>query len=389
MMRGLLLVVAASLVGCGGGGGSQPLFLFQGNGTFGAPFSVLVDPGNEMNDLILGDFNGDGIPDVATTNVMDDTVSILLGNGDGTFTAVTPKIQLAGTGTQGVAGRFNQDSAVDLVVNDFSNHATWFLAGNGDGTFAAPVSVGGIPPLASPIPIVADRFDGNQTLDLAIGLYSSEEVLILLGNGDGTFTSAVPATLPMGGPPGDLATADFDRDGQRDFAALISFSPTIRVHMGSGDGSFGFAAFGYLGPDADGIRLTVSDFNQDELPDIAVLTTAVDARVLLGIGNGVTALAPYPPRLPSGFGDIVAGNFDADGLPDLVVGTAGAPGPTVIEVLLGTGDGGFRLPSPPATRSTSSVREVEVADLNRDGVLDLLLNTDGSDSVRVFLGNRR
>ena len=156
-------------------------------------YSVGVTPAA----IAIGDFNGDGKPDLAVANSESNNVSILLNNGDGTF---QPAVNYAvGALPRAIAaGDFTGDGKQDLIVvnlGDVDNHVNGnlsLLKGNGDGTFQSPIS---ITAGANPQSIVVSDFNGDKKLDLAVGDARTGILNILLGNGDGTFQS--PNSIPL------------------------------------------------------------------------------------------------------------------------------------------------------------------------------------------------
>jgi hypothetical protein len=177
--------------------GSSPpgvtILLGKGNGTFGYP--QFFAAGSNPSAVVVGDFNGDGIPDLAVANNIlsaPGMISILLGNGDGTFQA--PQEYAVGSAPQSVAvGDFNGDSIPDLAVANELSETVSILLGKGDGTFQAAQNYGAGIGSAS---VTVGDFNGDGRLDLAVadsGTYPSvanSRVSILLGNGDGTFQAA-------------------------------------------------------------------------------------------------------------------------------------------------------------------------------------------------------
>jgi hypothetical protein len=189
----------------------------------GSPFAVGSEPTGEA----VGDLNGDGKPDLVIANRNDGTVSVLLGNGDGTFSPATGSpISVDSGSTSVVIGDFNGDGKPDLAVaNQFTSPGTVsVLLGNGDGTFSAatgsPISVG-----AGPDAIAMSDFNRDGNLDLVIANRDDNTVSVLLGNGDGTFTQATGS--PIGGAygPNAVAVGDFNSDGRPDFAFTTTTIP--------------------------------------------------------------------------------------------------------------------------------------------------------------------
>jgi hypothetical protein len=174
--------------------------------------------------ITSADFNADGNQDLAVTNLADNTVSILLGRGNGTFTTQT--ILATGTGPAGITtADFNNDGHADLAVSNHTAGTASILLGNGDGTFLAhnDFTTG-----AGPVGIIAANFTG-ATLDLAVADESANNVDVLVGNGDGTFTA--PISLPTGNSPVAVAAADLNGDATIDLVSANNASANVSVTL--------------------------------------------------------------------------------------------------------------------------------------------------------------
>ena len=251
--------------------GSVGVLLGNGDGTFQAP--VNYNSGGEYAvSIAVEDVNGDGKLDLLVANFCADsscstngTVSVLFGNGDGTFQAAT-SYNSGGYGADSAAVEdVNGDGKLDLLV--CSNGGVSVLLGNGDGTFQAPISYnsGGYQAVSIAVGDVND--DGK--LDLLVGNECANSncsngggIGVLLGNGDGTFQTAQTTLTPaiLGG--GQIAVADFNGDGKLD-AAIGSGAVLL---LGKGDGTFKTP----LVLTAAGLATAVGDFNGDGKPDLAV-----------------------------------------------------------------------------------------------------------------------
>lgn len=289
--------------------------------------------GTSPQDVAVGDVDGDGDLDLVTANFGSNNVSVLLNNGQGSFSAAASSPFAAGPNPDAVAlGDFNEDGNLDLVTANI-------------GQFS----------------------QGNT-------------VSVLLGNGNGSFGSATDFTV--GTSPSSVAVADFNRDNNLDFA-VGSFNGTVSVLFGNGTGSFPVTSD--FTTNVSGFSISVGDFNNDNNPDI-VTGGRGDGIVSLLLGNGTTSFQPpiliqtevvFPA--PDAVGD-----FNGDGNQDLVVGNNSGSFEDEIAVLLGNGDGSFGSPSKFTTGSFSSVA---VGDFDSDGNLDIAAASSIDDSVTVLSGD--
>jgi hypothetical protein len=271
------------------------VFLGNGDGTFQAPEIFDLGPNILASaSLVARDFDGDGRLDLA---VLDETrdgnhsfVTVLLGNGDGTFRAAETHQVAAGQNTvpEGlVAGDFTGHGHLDLLAT--SRDGTLVeLAGNGDGTFQDPVT---FHTAARPIDVAVGDFRGNGILDLIVtdsgGAGIGSSVSVLLGNGDGTF--GAPVTYQVGVDPAAVVVGDFNGDGIADVAVANSLSNSVSVLFGNGDGAFRNAVDYLVGIDPR--SLVAADFNGDGALDLATANFhSNDVSVLLN-GNDASSAA--------------------------------------------------------------------------------------------------
>ena len=300
-------------------GTTVSILLGKGNGTFQT--QAQYQAGYAPIAVGVADFNGDGKPDLAMVNNGNDsngqpgTVTILLGNGDGTFKA--GKAYPTGTGPNCVAiGDFNGDGKLDLALSDYNiarGNSVAVLLGKGDGTFGKYKSY---ETDSSPEFVVTADVNGDGILDLVTANESTDNVSVLLGKGDGTFEAHVDYVT--GHEPIALAVADVNNDGSPDLAVVDLGANTISILLNNGDGTF--AAHVDYATGAFPVSVAIADFNSDNHQDLAVANqdSAGTVSILLGKGDGT-----FKPQTQLNAGSepqgIAVGEFNGDGRPDISV----------------------------------------------------------------------
>ena len=376
------------------------VLLGNGDGTFQAP--VNYEAGNNPHGVAIGDFTGSGIPDIVVTNqgafVHDQfqpgtTVTVLLGNGDGTFQA--PRAFDTGVTPESIAvGDFTGDGRLSIVTadNGFTTVPSdaSFLRGNGDGTFQDPVSLSlGMPGVARSLAVTDLNGDGHLDIVTASASDGGGTVSVFLGRGNGTFQNTL--TFPVSNDPGFLVTrmalGDFSGSGHLDVAVtgILGSTPPVGLYVLPGNGDGTFQAPTPIGTQ-QGITPVVGDFNGDGIDDLAVSSGSAasggsSVAILLGQPGSFFA---FPSKFLAGAGatSIQSADLNGDGFADLV--TANSQDNTV-SVSLANGDGTFQ---PPVTYAVGQDPEsLVLADVNGDGIPDLVVLNLGDNTVSVLLGN--
>jgi hypothetical protein len=277
-----ILDLAVMSQGDSGSDGVVALFLGNGDGSFQSPLSDVI--GGLPVSITLGDFNRDGILDFASTDYFANTASVSIGNGDGTFQA--PVAYGVGSGPYFISGGdFNNDGFQDLTVVNDNDSTVSVLLGKGDGTFRTQKTYG--TGLQVEYVTAADlNADGNQ--DLIVANYAAQNVGVLLGNGDGTFKTQV--TYPVGGYDSGIAVGDLNGDGIPDLAVSYYQPPKLGVLIGKGDGTFA-AVKDYDTGQAQGFEVTIADLDGDGTPDLISSDIHASLSVLLSGTYGTAKLA--------------------------------------------------------------------------------------------------
>ncbi|MBA3913433.1 MAG: VCBS repeat-containing protein [Acidobacteriales bacterium] len=402
------------------------ILLGKGDGTFGSPSDYATDYYAGGNPAVA-DFNHDGIPDVAA---LAQTVSVYLGRGDGTLAPPTFYSGVTyGSGDGFVVADINNDGNVDLVSpTGYANSMSVFL-GNRDGSFKAPSAFGtgpspysvaiadfnkdgkpdaavpdstdsnfvelvgdgtgkfvthrsfsiggnpGAPPIPSVVSVASGYFDADANLDLAVIDNNNSKLVLLPGNKNGAFR--LGSSYSVSGQPTWVTAADLNADSKADLATADKVSNTVSVFLGNGNGTLQSEATYSTG--ANPAFIAAADVNGDGKIDLLTASTTSNTfSVLLASGSGYLPHVDYTVSSPV---KLASGDFNADGKLDLVV--AGSKGTGTI--FLGNGDGTF---SAGATLKVgSAATSAAVGDLNKDGKLDVVMTSGSASLVYSFLGN--
>jgi hypothetical protein len=328
--------------------------------SFGKAKSYTV--GTNPVSVVAGDFNNDSNVDLAVVNNIINKVSILLGDGAGGFplplgSSTYPAFPVGMSPLGAAAGNFNSniDSNLDLAVANFVDNTVSILLGNGDGTFSAATPVS-LPPGSGPISIAVGDFNGGGFLDLAIVNHTSGNVSIFLGNGDGTFTEATGSPFTVGKQPVSIAVGQFNSDVDLfpDLAVANFVDNSVSILLGNGDGTF--IAPPHCDTTTPGtsptcivvgtepVSIVTGDFNNDEVDDLAI-ANEVTKNVSILLGNAITTTGLFQAarsfnliKIPV---SLTVADFNGDGALDL----AAAHSPDkLLSVILGNGDGTFGTP---------------------------------------------
>jgi Ca2+-binding RTX toxin-like protein len=358
--------------------------------------------GNKPGGVASADFNGDGHADLAVINKTDNTVGVLLGNGDGTFqpqhaysVGNTPQIILTGSlgGGTGPVDIVTFNQPIANVDGSFS-----VLLNNGNGTFQPAETFNFASPLTAAT--LADvNGDGKPDLIVAYAYSSStqtETVAVMLGNGNGTFQA--PQTFVTGQATIDaFAVGDLNGDGHPDIVTANTTDDTVSVFLGNGDGTF--QSYHTYAAGSDPTAVAIGDLTGDGHPDIVTLSNYTgDANVLINNGDGT--FQPYLSYfIGTHSGGMLLDDFNGDGVPD-VIAISNYGGIVTADVLLGTGNApiGPSVIRPAISNYSGLFEPVQVvslfagkpgggivADVNGDGRPDLILTEKSANSVAVFL----
>ena len=364
--------------------------------------------------VAIGDFNTDGHPDIAAANqgssTSDGSIAVLFSNGDGTFQPVPatctftssicipiPGVTTGTVTTNSVLSAiavadFDGDGNLDIAVADEANNRVLILFGDGTGSFSAPTAATTYATGVKPVALLTSDFNGDGFPDLAVvnaGIGTSPgSVSILLGNSTRgkTNTFLAKTDYAVGISPTAITTADFNADGYLDLAvtntadSATNTASSVSIMLGSNTGTF--TAKGAVATGTDPVGIAAADFNSDGHPDLAITytTDTLGNSVSVLFGDG-TGGFPTNINFPAGSGATGVVAADfASSAPDIAVADKSGNN---VDVLIGDGAGNFTAPISLPTGNAPV--ELAASDLTGAGSLDLVSANSASSTVTVTL----
>ncbi|MCH8041560.1 MAG: VCBS repeat-containing protein [Nitrospinae bacterium] len=332
--------------------------------------------GKNPTSIKTGDFNQDGFTDLITSNISSNSLSILFGNGDGSFQNQVP-IQVCREPRNLAVEDFNMDQHLDLALACSGSSQVVIFLGKGDGTFKKGAQY---PVNRTPVSIASGDFNGDQKLDLAVAL-RNDKLQILFGTGNGRFR--IGPLYVHGDKPTSVATADLNRDGYLDLAVTNGgpMSSAVSIWLGQGDGTFLEPTDYRTGKRP--LSVSFADFNTDGSLDLLVINGQMNTiTVFLGNGDGT-----FQEGIDSG-GDAgpmqgLAQDFNGDKIPDVAVVNSQSGS---VSVLFGKGDGTFQYPprNYRTPRGPFALTSLLVA-ADRGDQPGLAIANNSGNSVSIFL----
>jgi hypothetical protein len=316
------------------------IVLGDGKGGFletkGSPFTA----GQSLNDIAIGDFNGDGKPDLAFANHEQKSLTVSLGDGQGSFrlASSSPITVLSNPHTHGVAaGDFNGDGKLDLVTDSWGESKVTVVYGDGHGNFSSPgvqFTVGKMPYQR----VRASDVNGDGKADIITTNLEGNNVTILLSDGRGGFKQPTGSPFPCGDSPFFVAIGDVNKDGKPDLAIVNSPSSAagrsgkdgLTILLGDGTGGFKMMVGSPFATGKIPNRLAIGDINGNGVADVAVTNTDsnnVTLFLMSDKGNVASSSTIAVGKKPKG---IAIGDLNGDGKADIVVANNGDNNMTIL-----------------------------------------------------------
>ncbi|HEX6182690.1 MAG TPA: FG-GAP-like repeat-containing protein [Pyrinomonadaceae bacterium] len=320
----------------------------------------------------VGDFNRDGRQDIAVANNGSNSVSVLLGDGAGSFAAAT-SFNVGSQPRSVAVADLNNDGKQDIVTANFNSGDVSLLLGDGAGGFGAATSltVG-----TNPFSVATGDFNNDGRPDLVAANSGADTVSILLADAAGGFAPA--SDNGVGDQPQSVVVGNFNGGAPQDIVTANNSSNDISVLLGEGAGAFGAATTSPAGTNPE--SAAVGDFNNDGVQDLVTADSAING-VIIFLGNGAGGFGSgnaFPVQALPHF--VAVGDFNGDGNQDVVSANAGS---NSVSVLLG--DGAGSLGAATSFAVGNQPESVTVGDFNGDGLQDLVAANFGSGTVSVLV----
>jgi FG-GAP-like repeat len=386
LMRGALYVaIAVSFIGC-----FQSAPTRERDSVRERPFRVGDGPGV----IALIDANRDGIPDIVVANERSATMSVLLGDGKGGFAAAPGSPIAAGPSPNDIAvGDFNGDGWPDVALANHDTQQLTLLLGGEGGRFR-PAVPSRIPVAVKPHPhgVAAGDFDGDGSLDLATDSWAENRLEILVNNGDGAFRAPGSYVAVGQHPYQRIRSADLNRDGHADIVSPNLDGNNVTILLGNGKGAFTQPSGSPFSCGDSPFNVAVGDVNGDGFVDLAIVNSPSSASnhvgrdglaVLLGDGQGRFRMAKGSPLDTEPFPNMVAiGDIDGDNVGDIVVSN---PESDSITIFFMARDGSVK--SRKKIDVPGHPKGLIVCDFDYDGKGDIAVANNKDNTVTVLFGN--
>jgi len=342
--------------------------------------------GSNPRSLAIGDFNNDGQLDIVAALYGTNSVGIFLGYGNGTFTSMMKFADVPASHPWWLAvGDFNNDNKLDITVVNWAINSISVILGYGNGSFTNPIlySTGSN---THPETVAVADFNNDHCLDITATNYGGDSICVFLGYGNGTFQNCITLLTGKSSGPNAIVAADINNDSRLDILVANYGSNNVGVFLGYGNGSFAEQMTFSTGTNSAPRSIVIGDFNNDGRSDVAVANYATNnVGVLNGYGNGTFGnLQTYSTGVGSNPTIVQVGDFNNDSLLDIIVGGANL---NHVGVLFGYGDGTFASLSTISSGQGSYTYAIAIGDFNQDNRLDFAFADFGNNNIGIFLAS--
>ncbi|CAF3755537.1 unnamed protein product [Rotaria sp. Silwood1] len=335
--------------------------------------------------IITDDFNNDNYLDIAATFFNSNNIGVLLGYGNGSFGIVIIHPTGNGSAPQSLAAYdFNNDGVLDIVVANYGTNNIVSLLGYGNGSFAT-IGTYSTGQNSRPYAVIIIDINDDGRMDIIVANYGTSNIGILFGCGNFNFTTMVTYSTGNNSGPDSIVVSDFNNDGSLDIAVANYFTSNIGIFIGLGNGSFKSEVIYSSGDLSFPVWITVGDFNNDSRIDIATANYNMNnVGIFLGCGNET-----FAPVVTYSTGDgstpvfVDVHDFNKDNILDIAVVNSGTSN---VVVLFGFGDGSFLLGIAYSTGTGSTSQGLVIDDFDNDTRLDIAVSNYMTNNIGIFLG---
>lgn len=360
------------------------IFLGYGNGSFSNMISYSTTEDSVPVSVAIGDVNSDNQLDIVVANTQASNILIFLGYGNGSFSMHTEYSIVFDAVPQSLAifdlNRDNKSDLIMLTVNYIS-----ILLGYGNGTFknttTYPIDDGSTPQM-----ITLGDFNNDSRPDIAATFSSPSILSIYFGNADGTFKDPVKYQISESNQPSWIAISDLNGDQRLDIAVTDTRPNSIVIFFGSTNGIFSTPKLVQFGSIATPNAVVFSDFNNDGMPDIAVIDSSHSTALVL-LANGIMLFdkkTSYSMGNGSKPCSVTVADLNNDSRKDIIVANNGA---STVGILLGSANATFRSLMTYSTGTNSHPCAVAVYDFNNDNRLDIAVVNSNTNNIGILIGN--
>ncbi|CAF0890611.1 unnamed protein product [Adineta steineri] len=362
------------------------IFFGHGNGSFEAQFIISTGYESQPYSVAVHDLNNDTYMDIVVACSGLNTIDVLLGFGNGSFTIPYKYSTNSNSFPLSLAiGDFDNDTQLDIAVANYDNKSVGIFFGYGNGYFTDQVIFFSVTYNFNPYSIAAGDFNGDNRLDIAVVNNDYNYVDIVLTYRNYTFLSQNTYSTGIQSYPYSVAVADFNNDKQLDIVVANYGTNNIGIFLGYGNGTFSSQTTYSTGDNSQPFSVTIGDFNNDQQLDIVVANFgANNIGIFLGYGNGsFSSQTTYSTGWGSSPPDVAAGDFNNDGQLDIAVVNYGGWN---MGIFLGYGNGTFFNQQTYPTGYLSYPRAIALGDFNNDSRLDIAVINYYGVNIGVFLG---